>query len=91
MRCWARNTALVGELTDQEDSRLKSQNNHLVRVWIPGSFMDQRWGMGGEKKLRRPLILQVSPRMASLRQEGVLISSFPPSTGRQGYDKGTLA
>ena len=44
-----RDTALVGELTDQEDGRLKSQNNHLVMVWIPGSFMDQRWELGGEK------------------------------------------
>ena len=42
-------TALVGELADQEDGRLKSQNNHLVMVWISGSFMDQRCGMGGEK------------------------------------------
>ena len=49
MRCWVRDTALVGELTDQEDGRLKSQNNHLGMVWIPGSFMDQRRGMGGEK------------------------------------------
>lgn len=21
----------------------RSQNNHSVRVWMPGSFMDQRW------------------------------------------------
>ena len=25
---------------DQEDGRLMSQNNHLVRVWMPGSFIE---------------------------------------------------
>ena len=39
----ARNLILFGELVDQEDGRLRSQNNHSVRVWMPGSFMDQRW------------------------------------------------
>ena len=29
---------------DREDGRLMSQNNHLVGVWMPGSFMDQSWG-----------------------------------------------
>ena len=29
---------------DLEDGRLISQNNHVVRVWFPGSFMDQKWG-----------------------------------------------
>ena len=36
---------------DLEDSRLLSQNNHLVGVWMPGSFMDQRWrGMRKQSK-----------------------------------------
>ena len=26
------------------DGRLMSQNNQLVGTWMPGSFMDQRWG-----------------------------------------------
>ena len=39
----ARNTTLFGKLADREDGRLMPQNNHLVGVWIPGSFMDQRW------------------------------------------------
>ena len=39
----ARNVTLSGKLDDLEDGRLMSQNNCLVRVWMPGSFMDQRW------------------------------------------------
>ena len=38
----ARNTTLFGKPADWEDSRLMSQNNHLVRVWMPGSFIEQR-------------------------------------------------
>ena len=67
---------------DWEQGRLKSESNHLAGVWMPGSFMDQRWGRGEETK--RPLVLQIFPRMVSLRQEDVLISSFLPSTGEQG-------
>jgi len=40
----ARNTTLFGKLPDQEDGRLMSQNNHLIGIWMPGSFIDQRWG-----------------------------------------------
>jgi len=39
-----RSTTLFGKPDDREDGRLMSQNNHLVGVWMPGSFMDQRWG-----------------------------------------------
>ena len=39
----ARDRTLFGELADQEDGRLMSQNNHRVWVWMPGSFMNQRW------------------------------------------------
>ena len=46
----ARNTTVFGELVDQEDSRLRSQNNHSVRVRMPGSFMGQRWGRGEKPK-----------------------------------------
>ena len=35
---------LIGELTDQKDGRLAPQNNHFIRVWMPGFFIDQRWG-----------------------------------------------
>ena len=40
----ARNMTLLGKLADQEDSRLPSQNNHLIEVWMPGSFIEQRAG-----------------------------------------------
>ena len=42
---------------------------------------------GEETKEKGHLILQVSPRMASLRQEEVLISSFLTSIGGQGSEK----
>lgn len=53
---------------------------------MPGSFMDQRW-QGGGNKVKRPLILQISPRMASLRQGDVLVSSFLLSMGGQGSEQ----
>ena len=33
---------LFGQPADREDGRLASQNNHLVGVWMPVSFMGQR-------------------------------------------------
>lgn len=33
---------------EKEDSRLMSQNNHLIRVQMTGSFIEQRWGEGEE-------------------------------------------
>ena len=30
----------TGELADQEDGRLAPQNNHLVGVWMPASFVE---------------------------------------------------
>ena len=41
---------LFGEPADQEDGRQMSEHNHLTRVWVPGSLMDQRWGKGEETK-----------------------------------------
>ena len=45
-----RNTTLFGKPADREDSRLKSQNNHLIRVWMPVSFIEQRGGGDEEVK-----------------------------------------
>ena len=39
----ARDVTFSRKLDDLEDGRLMSQNNHLVGVWMPGSFMVQRW------------------------------------------------
>ena len=30
-------------MSDQEDGKIMSPNNHLVRVCMPGSFIEQRW------------------------------------------------
>ena len=32
----------IGEPANREDGRLVPQNNHLIWVWLPGSFIDQR-------------------------------------------------
>ena len=32
----------IQELADLEDGRLLPQNNPFVRMWMPGSFIDQR-------------------------------------------------
>ena len=37
-----RSMTLFRKLADREDGRLTSQNSHLIWVWMPGSFMDQR-------------------------------------------------
>ena len=61
----ARNTTLLGKPADWEDSRLTSHRNHLVRVWMPVSFIEhraRRW----RNKVKRPLISQMSPGMARL-------------------------
>ena len=33
---------LFGKLADWEDGRLMSQNSHLIGIWMPGSFIEQR-------------------------------------------------
>ena len=39
----ARDMTVFGRLADPEVGRLMSQNIHFVWVWIPVSFMDQKW------------------------------------------------
>ena len=39
LRCWGKEESLIGDL---EDHWLAPQNNHLIGVWMPGSFIDQR-------------------------------------------------
>ena len=64
---------MIRELADGEDGRLAPQNNHLVQAW------NARFFYGSEitrevKKQSKKIIqsLQMSPRMASLRQDDVL-------------------
>ena len=33
---------LFGKLADQEDGKLISQNDHLIGVCVPASFIEQR-------------------------------------------------
>ena len=40
----ARNRTLFAELANWEDGRLMCQNNHIPGVWMPGSFIGQRFG-----------------------------------------------
>ena len=34
---------LFGKSADREGGRLMSQNNHFIGVWMPGSFIEQKW------------------------------------------------
>ena len=40
----ARNMTLFEKPADQEDGRLMSQSNHLVGLWMPGSFTEPERG-----------------------------------------------
>ena len=33
-----------GQPADQEDGKLTPQSNHLIGVWMPGSFIEMRGG-----------------------------------------------
>ena len=46
----SRNTSLFGKPADGEDGRLKSQNNYVIGVWMPVSFIAQRGG--GDEEVR---------------------------------------
>ena len=63
----ARIMTLFWKPADQEDGRLMSQNNHHIRVWMPGFFYN-KVGEGEEVKWKRLLILQISLGMVSLRR-----------------------
>lgn len=65
---------LFREPADHENGRRMSQNNHLVRALMQGSFMNQRCGKVRKQSKKTIFFLQVSPSMVSLRQEDVLVS-----------------
>ena len=48
----ARQRTLFGNPADRKDYRLVPQNNHLIGVWMPGSFIDQR-ERSNEKQIKR--------------------------------------
>ena len=43
---------LFGKLAYQEDGKLMSQSNHLIWVWMPGSFIGQTWGKVRKQSLK---------------------------------------
>ena len=51
-RGWDKEETWIMEPADQGDGRLVPQNSHLVRAWLPGSFMDQRWRLRGLGEVR---------------------------------------
>ena len=69
----SRNTTLFRKSADWEDL---TGSGYQFLLWVRDG---ERWG----NKVKRPLILQISPRMASLGQGDVFISSFLPPTGGQ--------
>ena len=79
----ARKTTLFGKVADQKDGKIAPQNKHLPRAWLPGSFMDQRWGEV-RKQVKRLFNPCKCLRMASLRQGDGYISftSLLSFTGR---------
>ena len=68
---------LFGKLADWEDGKLMSQNNSLIGVWMPASFIEQR-GEQTRKSSQKAIYL------AKLERD-VFISSFlQPFTSGQG-------
>ena len=67
----ARNRTLFRKPANWEDGRLMSQNNHLLGVWMPGSFIGQREVRNQKGNQSRKYLLEwpASPG-------GGLISSF---------------
>lgn len=84
---WDQQETLSGASWLTEKMVLEPQNNHLVRAWLPGSFMDQRWGGEMRRQSNTLQSLQTSPRMPSLRQGNVLVSlpCGPSQASSSGY------
>ena len=83
---WAvetRNMPLFVKLADQEDVRLMPLNNHLSRVWMPGSCIDQSWGWGWRNKVKRPSVLQISPAAAAAKSLQSCPTLCDPRDGSQ--------
>ena len=58
----AKNIIIFWKLAYQEDGRLMSQNNHLIRSKFKVLLQNRGGGRWGNK-VKRPLILQISPRI----------------------------
>ena len=80
-----RNTILFGKPADREDGRLVSLKNHLIRVWMPVSFIESeretQWGC----KVKGPSVLRNISWNDQPQWGDVLVSFFlQPWTGGQG-------
>ena len=75
---------LIEELADQEDGRLVPWNSHLVRAWLPGSFMGQKWEGRWENKIKRLF----SPCKCPLEQQAIVwIHPLELREGQGGWMK----
>ena len=79
---------LFGKPADQEDGRLMSQNNHLIGVWMPSSFVDQSLGWGQGNKVKKAIHLANISENGKPQAGGCVdFNFFPSSTGRQGFEQ----
>ena len=98
-RCWGKKETLTGEPADGEDGRLALQNNHLIGVWMPGPFIDQRERSAEElkskgrieremqwgSKVKGSSVLQNIPKGIIMLQKGCISLFYS-----QGRDKISL-
>ena len=70
-------TTLFGKLANCEDGKLMSQNNNLIGVWMPGSFIEQR-GKQARKSSQKAIYL------GKLERDVFISSLLQPFTSGQG-------
>ena len=70
-------TTLFGKLADCKDGKLISQNNNLIEVWMPDSFIEQR-GKQARKSSQKAIYL------AKLERDVFISSLLQPFTSGQG-------
>ena len=73
---------LVGELADQQDGRLAPQNNHLIGVWMPSSFMDQTLGSGQGNKAKKAINFANISENGKPQARWMCRFQFPPAIYR---------
>ena len=85
---------LFRKSADRQDGRLGSKSNHLIRVWMPVSFIEKRGKEVRKKSKKGVNCANISWNMQT-RNRDVLSSSFsqPFSSGQgqaSSLNKGTL-
>ena len=80
----AKNRILFWKLADGEGGRLILQKNHLIWVWMPHSFLEQRWWGGcWGSKVKRAISLTKHLLEWPPCGRDVFISFLQPFTSRQ--------